>query len=395
MSIRTGKRQIFKFCGKRLCGKVQNRGLKANKALPKLPYLELTSRFKMAQDNRQVRWWLLLAVTAIALYLCWLMLQPFVAVLAWAAVLVIVFYPVHLRLLQRVKKPGICALLSCILVILTILVPVALVTIAVLNELSGAMSSLQATIAYLLDPASPYTGRVLGWASRYVDIEQLRSGQYIFDRLKGVSGQVAGQTLGFIGGLVGVIVQIFFVIFTMYYLFRDGDKIFATVRDALPLERAQATAVMARTRDVIGASVYGVMAIAVIQGLLGGIAFWALGVPSAIVWGVVMTFLSMIPMLGAFLVWVPAAAYLALAGHPVKAVLMVLWGTLVIGLADNFLRPKLVGERTKLHELLIFFAVLGGLQVFGVLGIVLGPVVLAITLALVEVFKAADREAKA
>lgn len=336
----------------------------------------------------------MLAVTAIALYLCWLMLQPFVAVLAWAAVLVIVFYPVHLRLLQRVKKPGISALLSCILVILTILVPVALVTIAVLNEFSGAMSSLQATIAYLLDPASPYTGRVLGWASQYVDIEQLRSGQYIFDRLKGVSGQVAGQTLGFIGGLVGVIVQIFFVIFTMYYLFRDGDKIFATVRDALPLERAQATAVMARTRDVIGASVYGVMAIAVIQGLLGGIAFWALGVPSAIVWGVVMTFLSMIPMLGAFLVWVPAAAYLALAGHPVKAVLMVLWGTLVIGLADNFLRPKLVGERTKLHELLIFFAVLGGLQVFGVLGIVLGPVVLAITLALVEVFRAADREAK-
>jgi predicted PurR-regulated permease PerM len=124
-------------------------------------------------------------------------------------------------------------------------------------------------------------------------------------------------------------------------------------------------------------------------------AFWILGVPSAIVWGVVMVFLSMIPMLGAFLVWVPAAIYLGLTGHPVKALIMVLWGTLVIGMADNFLRPKLVGERTKLHELLIFFAVLGGLQVFGVLGIVLGPVVLAITLALVDVFKAADREAKA
>ncbi|MBA2527596.1 MAG: AI-2E family transporter, partial [Pyrinomonadaceae bacterium] len=179
-----------------------------------------------------------------------------------------------------------------------------------------------------------------------------------------------------------------------YYLFRDGDKIFAALRDALPLENKQATAIMARTREVIGASVYGVLAIAIVQGVLGGLAFWALGVPSAIVWGVVMIFLSMIPMLGAFLVWVPAAAYLALAGHPVKALFMVLWGTLVIGMADNFLRPKLVGDRTKLHELLIFFAVLGGLQVFGVLGIVLGPVVLAITLALVDVFKAADREHK-
>ncbi|MFN2510908.1 MAG: AI-2E family transporter [Pyrinomonadaceae bacterium] len=345
----------------------------------------------MPQTNRQIRWWVLLAVTAIALYLCWLMLQPFVAVLAWATVLVIVFYPVHQRLLKRVKKPGLTALLSCILVILTILVPVVLVTIAVLNELSGAMNNLQATIAYLLDPNSPYTGRVLGWASRYIDIEQLRSGQYLLDRLKGVSGQVAGQTLGVIGGVIGAIVQMFFVVFTMYYLFRDGDKIFAALRDALPLDNEQATAIMARTRDVIGASVYGVLAIAIVQGVLGGLAFWALGVPSAIVWGVVMVFLSMIPMLGAFLVWVPAAIYLGLTGHPVKALIMVLWGTLVIGMADNFLRPKLVGERTKLHELLIFFAVLGGLQVFGVLGIVLGPVVLAITLALVDVFKAADR----
>jgi predicted PurR-regulated permease PerM len=337
---------------------------------------------------------MLLAVTAIALYLCWLMLQPFVAVLAWAAVLVIVFYPVHQRLLKRLKKPGLTALLSCILVILTILVPVVLVTIAVLKEFSGAMSNLQATITYLLDPNSPYTGRVLRWASQYFDLEQLRSGQYIFDRLKGVSGEVAGQTLGVIGGVIGAIVQMFFVVFTMYYLFRDGDKIFAALRDALPLESKQATAIMARTRDVIGASVYGVLAIAIVQGVLGGLAFWVLGVPSAIVWGVVMVFLSMIPMLGAFLVWVPAAAYLALAGHPVKALFMVLWGTLVIGMADNFLRPKLVGERTKLHELLIFFAVLGGLQVFGVLGIVLGPVVLAITLALVDVFKVADRQAK-
>ena len=348
----------------------------------------------MAQDKSQIRWWMLLAVTAIALYLCWLMLQPFVAVLAWAAVLVIVFYPVHSRLLKRLKKPGLSALLSCILVILTIMVPVVLVTVAVLNEFSGAIHNLQATIAYLLDPNSPYTGRMLSWVSKYIDIEEIRSGQYLLDRLKGVSGQLAGQTLGVIGGVIGAIVQIFFVIFTMYYLFRDGDKIFTGLRDALPLEREQATAIMARTRDVIGASVYGVLAIAIVQGVLGGLAFWALGVPSAIVWGVVMTFLSMIPMLGAFLVWVPAAAYLALTGHPVKALLMVLWGTLVIGMADNFLRPKLVGERTKLHELVIFFAVLGGLQVFGVLGIVLGPVVVAITLALVEVFRAADREAK-
>lgn len=349
----------------------------------------------MPDYKRQVRWWVLLFVTVISLYLCWLMIQPFIGVLAWATVLVIVFYPIHRRLVQRTRRPALSALLSCILVILTILVPVVLLTVAVLNELSGATQNLQAAIVYLLDPNSPVTGRVLRWAGNYIDIERIRSGQYLAEQLQGVSGQIAGRTLGIIGGVVGAIVQMFFVIFTMYYLFRDGDRIFDAVRDSLPVERKQAVSIMERARDVIGASVYGVLAIAVIQGTLGGLAFWTLGVPSALVWGVVMVFLSMIPMLGAFLVWVPAAIYLAATGHYVKALLLVLWGTLVIGMIDNFLRPKLVGSRTKLHELLIFFAVLGGLQVFGVLGIVMGPVILAITMTLIEIFRAVDKSSSA
>jgi predicted PurR-regulated permease PerM len=347
----------------------------------------------MPEQRRQLRWWILIAVTAIALYLCWLMVKPFVGVLGWASVLVIVFYPIHRRLTQRLKREGLSALISCLLVILTILVPVVLVTIAVFRELSGAMQNLQGAIAYMLDPNSPITGPILRRVGQYVDIEQIRSQDYLIEQLKGSSGAIAGRTLGFLGGLAGVVVQMVFVIFTMYYLFRDGDNIFEAVRNALPLEKEQATAIMARTRDVISASVYGVFAIAIIQGTLGGLAFWALGLPSAIVWGVAMVFLSMIPMLGAFLVWVPAAIYLAVTGHTLKAILLVLWGTLVIGMIDNFLRPKLVGSRTKLHELLIFFAVLGGLQVFGVLGIVLGPVMLAITMALIDVFRVVDRSA--
>ena len=321
------------------------------------------------------------------------MVKPFVAVLAWATVLVICFHPVHQRIEQRIKGSSLSALVSCVLVILTILVPVVLITIAVFRELSGAVHNLQAALAYVMDPTSRITGTVLRWLNQYVNIEELRSQEYLLEQIKGRSGMIAGQTLGFLGGVAGAIVQMVFVIFTMYYLFRDGDKIFAAVRDALPLDRDQATAVMSRTREVIGASVYGVFVIAIIQGTLGGLAFWVLGLPSAMVWGVAMVFLSMIPMLGAFLVWVPAAMYLAITGHYIKAILLVLWGTLVIGMIDNFLRPKLVGERTRLHELLIFFAVLGGLQVFGVLGIVLGPVVLAITMALVDVFKAVDRSA--
>jgi predicted PurR-regulated permease PerM len=342
-------------------------------------------------ESRNVRWWLLLVVTALSLYLCWRMVQPFLGVIAWASVLVILFYPVHKRLARRIKSPSLAAMVSCLLVILIILVPVALITLAVVNELAGAVQSFQATVNYLVDPNSPITGPILNFISRFVDVTPLRSEEFLAERLRGVSGQIAGQTLGFIGGLVGVIVQMFFVIFTMYYFFKDGDNIFRSVRDSLPLEREQAESVMARTREVIDASVYGVITIGIIQGILGGLAFWVLGLPSAIVWGVVMTLLSMVPMLGAFLVWVPAAIYLALTGQYVKAILLALWGTLVIGMIDNFLRPTLVGSRTRLHELLIFFSVLGGLKVFGVLGVVLGPVVLAVTLALIDVYKTASR----
>lgn len=348
----------------------------------------------MTEHKSPIRWWVLLAVTAIALYLCWLMVEPFVGVLGWATVLVIVFYPIHKRLTRATARPSISALLSCILVIITILAPVVFVTIAVLNELSGAMQNVNALIATLLDPNSPVTGPLLRWASQYVDINNLRSEEYLLEQLRDRTGLIAGQTLGLLGGVLGTIVQIFFVIFTMYYLFRDGDKALAAVRDSLPLEDDQADAVMLRTQEVIGASVYGVFVIAIVQGSLGALAFWVLGLPSPLVWGVVMTFLSMIPMVGAFLVWIPAAIYLAVSGEWIKAIVLVAWGSLVIGTVDNVLRPKLVGSRTRLHELLIFFSVLGGLKVFGVLGLVLGPVVLAIALALVEVFRVADRAAR-
>ena len=345
----------------------------------------------MPIESRNVRWWVLLIVTAILLYLCWRMIQPFLSVILWATVLVILFHPVHKRLKQRIKQASLAALVSCAIVILVILVPVALITLAVINELSNAVVTVQQAANYLLDPNSPITGPVLNFLGQYIDINHLRSEEFLVERIRGVSGQLAGRTLGFIGGLLGAIVQTFFVIFTMYYFFRDGDNISRTVRDSLPLDREQADSIMVRTREVIDASVYGVITIAMIQGTLGGLAFWALGLRSAIIWGVVMTFLSMVPMLGAFLVWVPAAIYLALTGHYVKALLLAAWGTLVIGMIDNFLRPKLVGGRTRLHELLIFFSVLGGLNVFGVLGVVLGPVVLAITLSLIDVYRAVGR----
>lgn len=323
------------------------------------------------------------------------MLKPFVAVLAWASVLVIVFYPAHKRLARVIRRPGLCAAVSSVLVIAAILVPFSLITAAVISELSGTADYLQTNLPVLLDPNFSVIGRVLRWLESHAGLSEVRSQQILVDSLKATSGALASRTLGLVGGAIGAIVQSFFVIVTMYYLFRDGDQILDGGRRFLPLEDSQTEAIFARTREVISASVYGVITVATVQGTLGGLAFWFLGLPSALLWGVLMTLLSMIPMAGSWLVWIPAVAYLAATGHWVKAISLALWGALVVGTIDNFLRPRLVGQRAHLHELLVFFSVIGGLKLFGFLGIVLGPVVLAIAIALLTATKATEHPQRA
>lgn len=347
-----------------------------------------------SEDKREkVRWAVLLSGVVLAFYLCWLMLQPFVVVLLWGLVLTSAFEPLHARILARVKHPDASAILSCLTVLLVIGLPVFLIGFAVVRELVPAFESLSAIAVDLIDPNSPVLGQVTTWlAERGVDInsvkrqalEQARGG------LKDLTSASIGYVSGIIGGIFGLVLQTFFIFFTMYYLFRDGEKLRVALSEALPLRGRTTNRIFDRAREVVRASVYGIFVIAVLQGTLGGLAFWVIGLPSAVVWGLVMAFLSMIPFLGAFIVWVPAAIWLAASGHWGAAIGLSLWGSLVIGLIDNFLRPKLVGEKANLHELFIFFAVLGGLQVFGLIGLILGPVILAIALALFDAFRQPD-----
>lgn len=330
-------------------------------------------------------------VLAIALYLCWLMLQPFVNVILWAAVLAVVFHPLHRRIHARIGSPSGAAALSTLLVVVLILLPATFITFAVVRELAGAADNLQAGVQRLSSaPAIPGLGWVIEQSSAYVEIDPVAAQKFLAERLQRWGGALAASTLLVVGGAVGAIVQMVLVVFTMFYLFRDGDRIPQAVFRILPLERMQMHDIALRTREVIGATIYGVLVISAIQGSLGAIIFSILGLPSPILWGVVMFFLSMIPMAGSFFVWVPAAIYLGLTGAYLKAAILVAWGALVIGSIDNFLSPRLVGRRARLHELLIFFSVLGGLQVFGVLGLVLGPVVVAVTLALIEMVRQAQ-----
>lgn len=336
----------------------------------------------MATTRLNTRWIALLAVSAIVFYLCWLMIQPFVDVLLWAAVLAMVAYPLCRRLRARGNSEHVSALVTTVLVVFTILIPLTLVTAALVQQGASAADAFHDGARKLLNPES----RPVKFLSQYFDLGPVLDRQALAQRLGGIGSAIAARTLGIVGGVIGGIVQVFFVLFTLYYLLRDSRRIIPAVRAVLPLTDQQVDLVFSRTRDVISASVNGVLVIAAIQGFLGMIAFLILGLPSALLWGVVMFLLSTIPMAGAAIIWVPAALYLAVTGHWIKAVFLTAWGAVVIGMIDNVLRPRLVGKRAQLHELVIFFSVIGGLQVFGVLGLFVGPVVAAIALALLDVF---------
>jgi predicted PurR-regulated permease PerM len=347
----------------------------------------------MKDQIDQARWLAAVAATAIGLYLCWLMLKPFIGVLEWAIVLVIVFHPVHNRLRTRIKRRSLSALLSCLLVIFTVVLPFGLLAMAVAKELANVVPNLPSQISRLTAMQTPLFGTISEWLHARFGVETLRTQEFLVDQLERSSQLLLSFSWNVAGNIAGGLVKAFFVIFTMYYLFRDGDKIVKKLPAALPVSAPQGEAIIARTQEVVSASVYGVVSIAALQGLLGGFAFWVLGIPSPILWAVLMTFVCMIPIAGSFLVWLPLSLYLLATGHWIKAMLLIAWGALVVSTVDNFLRPKLIKNKTKLHELFVFFSVLGGISVFGLLGIVLGPVVLAITLGLLQTFQPQPAEA--
>jgi predicted PurR-regulated permease PerM len=346
------------------------------------------------EPRLSLRWVPLAIVVALALYLCFRILQPFLNVLLWAVVLAVVFNPVHTRVERRIASPGLAAALSTLLVLVTILAPITFITVAVIHESQAVATRLSSGDGEWLKVNAALLEPLLRPLSRFIDVETLRSPEFIRDKLQTLSGSLAIGTVGVVGGLFSTIAQIFLVVFSLFYLLRDHEAIGRALYDLVPLEERQLTIVVTRTREVISASVSGKVLISALQGLLGCFIFWALGLPSAMLWGVVMFFLSMIPMAGAFLVWGPAAAFLLVTGAYVKGIVLIAFGGLIIGTIDNVLAPKLVGQRVAMHELLIFFAVLGGIQIFGVLGLILGPVVVAVTLALIGILREVGRPAE-
>lgn len=331
---------------------------------------------------------LLLALVTIAFI--WILL-PFYGAVFWAVILGIVFAPLQRRLLLRLGWRRNLAAGATLLVCLVIAIfPVILISTLLVQEGAALYSNIesgQLDIASYLErfkdllPAFAQTGLERMGMS---DLEGLRD--KIAKGLMQGSQFVATQVFSFGQGTFEFVVSIGIMLYLLFFFLRDGAELARKVRAAVPLAEHQKRRLQLKFNRVVRATVKGNLVVAVTQGMLGGIIFWVLDIPSALVWGVLMAFLSLLPAVGAGIVWAPVAAYFLLAGAFWQGIVLTAFGVLVIGLVDNLLRPILVGKDTKMPDYLILISTLGGLAVFGLNGFVIGPLIAALFMSSWAIF---------
>ena len=322
-------------------------------------------------------------ILVVLAYLVFLVFEPFLAPLAWAVVLVVVSYPVYARLARK-WGPTLAATASTVGVVLILIVPALLVTGAFIHQGVEAVQEVQQQIqsghfSWVNDlwlrvqarfpDANP--GNLTTVIHRYADA----GAAYLGSRL----GAVLRNTAVFLFHLAVMILA-------MFYLFRDGDSIVARLREVLPFEKSHRDKMIDETRELIFASVTSSLVAAVAHGILGGLAFGLTGIRAPIFWGVMMGFFSLIPLVGSALIWVPAAISLMVDGHIGMGIALMIFCSVIVGLVDNIIRPWMISGRAEMGGLVVFISVLGGISVFGMLGVVLGPIVVAAGASMLDLY---------
>ncbi|KFI08395.1 AI-2E family transporter [Massilia sp. BSC265] len=335
---------------------------------------------------------LLLGVVTLAFF--WILL-PFSGAVFWAMVLAIVFAPVHHRLRTALgQRPNTAAFATLMLIILMVILPVTLISAALVDQALGLYAMVSAGQLDFDAMLRRGIAGLPGWAGSLFDRYESTIMDTLRDKLSaGIAqaSQLAARYAVNVGrNALNFIVSMTIMLYLLFFLFRDGRVIAARIKHAVPLDAHYKKPLFDKFVTVIRATVKGNVLVAVAQGTLGGLIFWFLDVPGPVLWGVVMSFLSLLPAVGAALIWGPVAAYFLFTGAVWQGAVLALYGVLVIGLVDNLLRPILVGKDTKLPDYLVLLSTIGGMALFGLNGFVIGPVIAALFIACWSLFSRAD-----
>jgi len=334
----------------------------------------------------------LLLIIAVSLAFAWI-LWPFSGAVFWATVLAIVFVPLYRRLSAAMRqKRTLAALATVMIVLMMVILPLALLTALLLQEGVGVYERIQSGELNIGQYFQQVFGALPAWVTNLLDRLGLTNFGAMQERLSSSLMQgsqfLAAQAFNIGQNTFDFIVNLFIVLYLLFFLLRDGDDLAKRIKDAIPLRAEQQRDLFSKFITVIRATVKGNIVVAVVQGALGGLILWFLGVHAAVLWGVLMAFLSLLPAVGAGLVWLPVAIYFLVTGDTWQGIVLIAFGVLVIGLVDNILRPILVGKDTKMPDYVVLIATLGGMAIFGLNGFVIGPVIAAMFMAVWDIFSA-------
>ncbi len=322
-------------------------------------------------------------------YLAWRIVQPFLAEIGWAVVLTVCLEPVRARVAPRLGSTRTAVVLT-VLALLLIVVPVVFVGITLVNEAGPAVAYVEEQLKNQGGAAAWFHSI---WQWLRVRAPFLPSEQDVIARvgasLGGFAQFLAGQATGLVAGVAGFLFALAITIAILFFLLRDASDLARAVRRVLPFGREQNALVMGLAYDLVSASVTASVAIAAVQGVVGGVTFALLGIQGAVLWGAMMALLSFLPMVGSALVWAPAAIWLALSGSLTKGIILAAVGLGIMSQVDNVVRPLLLSGRARMSTLVLLISLLGGVSAFGFIGIILGPLVAALVTALVESYHAA------
>jgi predicted PurR-regulated permease PerM len=322
-------------------------------------------------------------IVILLVYLVYLVFAPFLVPLAWAAVLVVVSYPAYEWLARR-WGPATAAIVSTLGVTLILIAPTLMVMAAFVRQGVDAVQSIQLQVAnghftWVNDAWARIQQRFPDAGSEDLPATLRRYGELTAEFVALRLGTILRHTAVFVFHL-GV------TILAMFYFYRDGASMIERLRELLPFELAHRDRMLSDARNLIFASVTSSLVAAAAHGALGGLAFALTGIKAPIFWGVMMGFLSFVPLVGSALIWVPVAISLIAGGHPVRGILLIIFCAVIVGSVDNVIRPWLISGRAQMGGLVVFISVLGGITAFGLLGVVLGPIIVATAASLLELY---------
>lgn len=334
----------------------------------------------------------LLILLGIVLYFVGRVLEPFYHALAWAAILATVFYPVYQRLVHHLGKRELASGLTCLLLTVAIILPVLLLVILMAGESVKAYRGLERLIAGEVPAKVAVMSRSAAYQTlmkkfKEMGLPEPNIGDAVVRALRAGSRFLVTHSAALVSGFMNIILQLFIMLFGLYYLFLHGPQILHEFRSLIPLRPEYEEQIIQKFRGVVHATFTGSLAVALVQGVLGGLGFLIFGLSSPLVWGAAMALVSLVPVVGTALIWGPVVIFYLLTGSIAKGLLMLLVFGGAVGSVDNILRPIMIRRGMEIHTLWVFVSIIGGLGVFGFLGVVLGPFLFSILVVLVEVYK--------